>query len=170
MALTETWLPVPGYIGSYEVSDQGRVRSITRTVRCSDGRNRSYSGHILTQTARSKSGHMEVTLSLNGKSRGRLVHQLVLNAFVGPCPPGHESLHANDIPSDNRLINLSYGTRSQNVQDQVRNGRHNQASKDTCNNGHEFTEENTYRRPGGGRRCRACQRHHGARWNLGRAS
>jgi hypothetical protein len=30
--------------------------------------------------------------------------------------------------------------------------------KERCARGHEFTEENTYRRPSGGRGCRACRR------------
>ena len=30
--LAETWLPVVGYEGLYEVSDQGRVRSVDRVV------------------------------------------------------------------------------------------------------------------------------------------
>jgi hypothetical protein len=43
------------------------------------------------------------------------VHRLVLLAFVGPCPAGHEVLHLNHQPADNRLENLRYGTRSENI-------------------------------------------------------
>jgi hypothetical protein len=50
------------------------------------------------------------------------VHVLVLTAFVGPCPDGNEALHFNDIPDDNRLSNLRWGTRSQNNHDAIRNG------------------------------------------------
>jgi hypothetical protein len=59
-----------------------------------------------------KSGHLSVAI---GKGNSRQVHQLVLEAFVGPCPEGYEVLHLNHEPSDNRLVNLKYGTRSENV-------------------------------------------------------
>jgi len=35
-----------------------------------------------------------------------------------------EVCHINDIKTDNRLCNLRYGTRSDNMEDAVRNGRH----------------------------------------------
>lgn len=44
-----------------------------------------------------------------------LVHQLVLLAFVGKCPAGLMTIHLNHKPSDNRLANLEYGTRSKNI-------------------------------------------------------
>jgi len=50
-----------------------------------------------------------------GRGNSRLVHQLVLEAFKGPCPPGMECLHKNHTPGDNKLSNLKYGTRSENI-------------------------------------------------------
>lgn len=38
-----------------------------------------------------------------------------MEAFVGPCPAGHEVLHLNHTPGDNRRRNLKYGTRSENI-------------------------------------------------------
>ncbi len=35
------------------------------------------------------------------------------------------------------------------------------AIKTHCDHGHEFTPENTYAKPSGGRQCRACTRWHG---------
>ncbi len=57
-----------------------------------------------------------------GKSERRLVHSLVLSAFVGPPPKGQEGRHSNDVGTDNRLENLSYGTKLDNFKDSVRNG------------------------------------------------
>ncbi len=59
-------------------------------------------------------------ISVNGNVRQ--VHRLVLEAFVGPCPPGQQCRHLNDIPSDNRLENLRWGTPKENGEDRVRNG------------------------------------------------
>jgi hypothetical protein len=36
------------------------------------------------------------------------VHQLVAEAFIGPCPPGHKLVHLNGIHTDNHLANLAY--------------------------------------------------------------
>ncbi len=42
------------------------------------------------------SGHMSLSLRLNGQDKTMLVHQLVLLAFVGPCPDGLECCHFPD--------------------------------------------------------------------------
>jgi hypothetical protein len=42
------------------------------------------------------------------------VHRLILETFVGPCPEGHETLHLDDNPRNNRLENLRWGTRKEN--------------------------------------------------------
>lgn len=102
----ETWKSIPGYETRYQVSDLGRVRSIDFW----DGR-RQVTGRIL-RPGTMRSGHASVAL---GRGNSRLVHALVLLAFVGPYPPGLEVLHGNSQPADNRLTNLAYGTRSANL-------------------------------------------------------
>lgn len=119
----EQWKPIPSQPG-YEVSDLGRVRSVARVVQAAassyrPAHGRKYPGKIL-KPGRTKSGHMTVAC---GRGNSRSVHVLVLEAFIGPCPIGAESLHRNDQPGDNRLKNLIWGTRSENLRDKVRNGR-----------------------------------------------
>ena len=58
----------------------------------------------------------------NGKRFPCKVHRLVLETYIGPCPRGMECRHLNGNPSDNRLENLKWGTRSENMQDAVRHG------------------------------------------------
>ena len=116
--MTEEWRPVAGYEGLYEVSDQGRVRSLDRLL-TQAGRN----GTIYTKTMRGRvlrpgsmpAGHQSVVLTKAGGSK--CVHALVLAAFVGPCPEGAEARHLNGDPGDNRLVNLAYGSRRENGQD-----------------------------------------------------
>ena len=105
-APNETWKPVPGYEMKYHVSDLGRVRSLPRW----DGR-RNMSGKVLSPGG-SKSGHETVAL---GKGNSKTVHSLVLLAFIGPRPEGADILHGNHVPWDNRLCNIRYGTRSENL-------------------------------------------------------
>lgn len=110
----ETWKDIPGYEGRYQVSDEGRVRSLDRPIRvvCHGVEAVRIAKGKLLRPGRNKSGHVTVAI---GKGNSRQVHQLVLEAFVSPRPAGCEVLHLNHNPADNRLENLRYGTRSENL-------------------------------------------------------
>jgi hypothetical protein len=58
------------------------------------------------------------------------VHHLVTDAFLGPLPPGLCRRHKNGIKTDCRLVNLEFGTPSENVQDSLRLGLINFARGD----------------------------------------
>lgn len=55
------------------------------------------------------------------KRRHAYVHHLILEAFVGPRPPGHVACHKNDNGFDNRLSNLYWGTSEDNLADKYLN-------------------------------------------------
>lgn len=103
----EEWRAVPGF-ERYEVSSLGRVRG----------------PHGPRKLNVHKKGYAKVGLYAAGRPRPTnvMVHAIVLAAFVGPLPPGHESRHLNDIKTDNRLSNLCYGTVRENVADAERHG------------------------------------------------
>lgn len=148
----EIWKPVVGYEGMYEVSNRGKVRSIDRT----NYRGSRLKGVVLTQF-RTPHGYMRVGLCKFGNTRTTLVHPLVLEAFVGPRPVGSDCRHLNDKPDDNRVENLAWGSRSQNVHDSVSNGSHINARKKRCIRGHELIGENLYIAPRTGKRqCKRC--------------
>lgn len=162
-ATHEEWRPIVGYEGLYEVSDLGRVKSLARKVlRQREGRRDHFitiPERILRAVPMKRGGYPCVQLSKRNVEIHHRVHQLVLETFVGPKPRlDSEVRHLNDIPTDNRLVNLTWGTKSENMRDAVRNGGHANASKTHCKRGHEFTPENTAPNSGGGRRCRACRR------------
>lgn len=116
--MTENWRAIPGYPG-YEVSDQGRVRSLDRIIdSAGDDRRGSY--------RRRFPGRI---LSVGLDSRGYLrcshvgrVHVLIMLAFVGMPPEGMEVCHINGDQTDNRLENLRYGTRANNMEDAIVHG------------------------------------------------
>lgn len=160
---SETWLPIPGFENHYEVSNQGRVRSLERAVTShSDNRRRVFKGRVLKQGSR-KNGYCVVGLSKDGVVHDWYVHRLVLWAFVGAPPPGAECCHNNDVRDDNRLENLRWGTHKANVGDAVARGRHRNPQADEnrqkthCHRGHPYDEANTIVRPEG-RGCRECIR------------
>lgn len=92
----EYWLPVPGWGGAYSVSNLGRVESIR-------------SKRILRPRPRGK-GYLAVTLCADGRRVTYDVHQLVMLAFCGPCPTGHNINHRDGDKQNPRLSNLEYAT------------------------------------------------------------
>lgn len=155
----EEWRPVPGWEGIYEVSNHGRVRSMARVVIGRDGREMRYRTTVLTPSL-DPSGYPRINLYRNKTVRRYGVHRLVLAAFVGPCPDGMEVLHGDGNPGNSHLVNLSYGTSSENTLDTVAHGTHNNARKTECPQGHSLVVENL--KPGtlklGRRDCLACAR------------
>lgn len=149
--MAEAWRPVPGYEGRYEVSDRGRVRSLPRR----DMRGRRIDSRLLSINTH-PSGHQSVKLSHDGKYCAAKVHRLVLMAFIGPAPDGHEACHNDGDPGNNHLSNLRWGTRSDNLRDRVRHGVHHQAIKTHCPQGHPYDAANTYVCSDGRRMCRTC--------------
>ena len=121
----EIWKDIPGYEGKYQASTEGRIRSIDRPVRgiCHyTGKEfyRRVKGRILRPGRYCKNGHVSVVLGHDAV--GSPVHQLVMLTFVGPVPDGMEILHINGKPTDNRLSNLRYGTRTENILDVYHQG------------------------------------------------
>jgi hypothetical protein len=115
----EKWRPVLNYETEYEVSDHGNVRSLARKVKHPQGL-----AQLLAQPIRqhpnSKSGHMMVSLCRDAHCVKRYVHQLVLEAFVGPMPDGKEGCHNDGNPANNHVSNLRWDTRAGNMQDAVK--------------------------------------------------
>jgi hypothetical protein len=78
----------------------------------------------------SKKGHLRVSLHRDGKTTRRLVHHLVLEAFVGPCPNGMEACHFPDWrPSNNHISNLRWDTKQGNWEDRKAHGHGRSWSK-----------------------------------------
>jgi hypothetical protein len=140
----EQWRSVPGY-PDYEVSNLGFVRSW-----------KSGAARIMSRRPDGK-GYPRVGLSTNGVVTERNIHQLVVEAFVGPRPDGMEVRHLDGDPMNCTLPNLEYATHAINMADTVRHGTNHYARRTHCDRGHRYTRENTQLRKQG-RRCRICKR------------
>jgi hypothetical protein len=116
--MNEEWRSVPGFEGSYEVSDLGRVRSLPRL----DTRGRKWKGKILSTNAANSLGHHSVMLYRGSKWTKYWLHRLVLAVFVGPADQGAHGCHKNGDVCDNRLDNLLWGTAKENAQHKYEHG------------------------------------------------
>lgn len=98
----------------YQVSSAGRVRTKDRMIVGKDGRSELHRGRVLKQQ-RLKNGYCEVSVSIDGKRRHRTVHSLVAETFLGRRDGRQDVMHLNGDRSDNRVENLSFGTRAENL-------------------------------------------------------
>ena len=117
--MAEIWKDIPGYEGRYQASTEGRIRSVDRRVRVvahGTEATRLVRGRILRPGQYEKSGHVSVVLGHGAK--GSPVHQLVALAFLGPAPAGCEVCHNDGNPKNNKLDNLRYDTRTENILDE----------------------------------------------------
>ncbi len=104
----EHWKPVPGYKGLYEVSNKGRIRRVVEQPQ-----NRFKKGYVLKPDT-VRGGYLRVTLTKRKKTKRHMAHRLMLTAFVGPPPEGHEANHIDGRKKNNKLENLEWVTRSEN--------------------------------------------------------
>ena len=99
------WKAIPSFPG-YEVSDCGQVRR----------------GERLLSQSFNVSGYPRVTLSLLGKSKTRVVHALVAEAFLGARPQGMQICHNDGVKTNNNVSNLRFATPKDNEADKVAHG------------------------------------------------
>ena len=141
----EEWRPVPGYEALYEVSNRGKVKSLGRVL---DSGRRIAPREL--RRSRKPLGYKQVVLiDENGAKKTRPVHQLVLEAFVGPMPPGMECCHWDGDPGNNRVENLRWDTPKANADDLVRYGTPGTdtwrlGKDDSCRRGHELIPDNIH--------------------------
>lgn len=86
----------------YEVSNLGRVKSITKVNK----KEKSLKGRI------TKHGYLRVVIS----KKPKFIHTLVALAFIGERPEGLYIDHMDRCKTNNKINNLRYCTRSENQQ------------------------------------------------------
>jgi hypothetical protein len=96
----EEWRPIKGHEDKYEVSSEGRVRSYNKKTKT----------HLILKSFNYKGYHR---IYLRGKSPR--VHRLVAETFIPNIHNKPEVNHINCIKIDNRVENLEWCTRSENI-------------------------------------------------------
>jgi len=114
MNTEEIWKPIKGYEGFYEVSNLGRIKSLSRKQKHPSGTYFMNKERIMKLGE--VKGYMYITFRLNGKGETKLVHQVVAESFLGHKPDGHNMVvdHINNKKKDNRPENLQIITQREN--------------------------------------------------------
>lgn len=94
--------PIPGYENLYAADKRGNIFSIK------NGRKRKL------KPWENDAGYKRVVLRKDGKTKGKMVHRLVLETFVGPGD-GLEGEHKDGVKSNNFLSNLEWLTHAENM-------------------------------------------------------
>lgn len=100
---------IPSVKGSYFADKVGRIWS-------------ERNGHM-HELATWDNGHGYRQVRLAGEHRNRKVHQLVIQAFLGNCPPWAEIDHIDRDRGNNSLKNLRYIPKAQNAANRGTTGR-----------------------------------------------
>lgn len=105
--INEVWKPIMGYVGLYEVSNFGRVRSVDRWTKHTYGMQLK-KGKILKLH---KTGdYLQVALHKNNVSKTYYIHRLVADAFI-PNPDNLPCVgHKDENPENNCADNLYWTT------------------------------------------------------------
>lgn len=109
--MEEVWKDIAGYEGRYQASNLGRIKSLKVW----------YKNEKILKANINLNGYCFVIIGKDKKFTTKTVHRLVLSTFV-PCPdPGLDVNHKNLIKTDNRLKNLEWCTRKENIRHAIAN-------------------------------------------------
>jgi hypothetical protein len=109
----ERWKDVPDFIGVYQASNLGRVKSLSRYKVSHCKCLTLLKSRILNQTSQNR--YLRVSLRANNCDKKFLTHRLVMLSFCENYKNLPIVEHKNDNPSDNRLENLMWSTHKQNT-------------------------------------------------------
>lgn len=117
------WKDIPGWEGFYQASNNGKIRSIDRAVKCRNGAFRKSKGKVLSGGFNRFTGYYTVMLTDGPTRKCRSIHRLVCLAFNGlPPSESHQAAHKDGDKNNNAASNLMWATGKENTSHRYKHG------------------------------------------------
>lgn len=130
--MIEIWKDIPGYEGMYQVSNLGNIRGVDRYVKQMHGGLQFKKGQLLRQKKNNR-GYKIIILTKYHKQKTFTIHRLVAMAFIPNPQQLPEINHIDCDKTNNRVENLEWCDRNQNLNHGERKKLHDKAvSKAVC--------------------------------------
>lgn len=118
--MEEIWKDIKNWEGQYQVSNYGRVKSLSRTIKKSDGTTQTFKERIM-KISNDNKGYPKVVFCNDRKQKCIRIHRLVAEAFI-PNPDNLSQVNHKDENKMNNYVgnlewcdceyNNNYGTRN----------------------------------------------------------
>lgn len=110
----EMWKDIEGYEGMYQVSSEGRIKSVERDIICKNGAKKHMKERIL-KGGLDRYGYPHVGLCDGNKRKIFLVHRLVAEAFITNPDNKPQVNHKDEVKTNNCVDNLEWMTNKENA-------------------------------------------------------
>lgn len=111
----EQWRDIGGYEGSYQISDLGRVKSLSRIIWNGQPKLPRRLRERILRPIKSNTGYLNVKLCSGGFTSTMQIHQIVAATFI-PNPNNKSQVnHRNGVKTDNRATNLEWHSALENT-------------------------------------------------------
>ena len=107
----EVWKDIQGYEGLYQISNKGKVKSLSRLIG-SCWRKES----ILSNNRLTKDGYVRISLCKNSVAKENRLHALVAKHFIINDSNKETVNHIDGKKLNNAVYNLEWSTREENMQ------------------------------------------------------
>ena len=115
--IDEIWKPIINYENLYEISNYGRIKGLKNAYHKID--------RFIKPSLSKTTNYYRVNLYKNSKVKCIYLHIFLAENFIGAKPSNkHEVRHLDGNRLNNKLENLKWGTRSENVIDCINHGNH----------------------------------------------
>lgn len=110
----EIWRDIKGYEGLYQISNEGKVKSLPREWKCARNESGNRHRNEIIMSPQLRLNYYRVRLVKDGVGKNKSVHRLVAETFIDNPDKKPVIDHINGNPIDNRVENLRWCTQEEN--------------------------------------------------------